>query len=211
MDSLEIFIRLGSTFLLSFIFGLSRQYLHKPVGFGTFIFVSVGACALAITALNLSPENPLPLLSSIVTGIGFLGAGALIKTSGDRIHGFTNASTIWLFAVFGMLLGVGEYAIGMIIFLIVIVSLILDIILEERGVGSYQRRLFIYTNTVIDKDTLALELGLNVHRHQLLSMEIDKKNCHVCFAYLLQGSRLTINKIGQQLYKRDWVESYKIE
>jgi putative Mg2+ transporter-C (MgtC) family protein len=211
VELLEIFFRLGVTFLFSLLFGLARQYLHKPMGFGTFVFVAVGACSLAITAVNLTEGDPLALLSSIVTGIGFLGAGALIKTSSDKIFGFTNASTIWLFAVFGLVMGVGEYAIGVIIYLIVVVSIILDVILEERGVGSYQKRLYINTNKVVDKDTLALELELNEHRHRLISMEIDKKNHKVNFSYQIQGTKVVINRIGHLLYKRDWVESYKIE
>ena len=63
---------------LALVFGLARQRRGKPIGFGTFIFVSVGSCSLAVVALQLSPANPLPLLGAVVTGIGFRGAGALI-------------------------------------------------------------------------------------------------------------------------------------
>ena|SRR5659263_171028 len=100
MELLIILLRLTLTFALSLIFGYERQRSHKPIGFGTFIFVSVGSCGLAITATILS-ENPLPLLGSVVTGIGFLGAGALIKTN-EKTFGFTTAASVWLFAIFGI-------------------------------------------------------------------------------------------------------------
>jgi putative Mg2+ transporter-C (MgtC) family protein len=111
MEISVILLRLFFTFALSCVFGVERQKSHKPIGFGAFIFVSVGACALAITATIIEPENPLPLLGAIVTGIGFLGAGALIKTS-DKTFGFTTAASIWLFAIFGIINGVGEYFLG---------------------------------------------------------------------------------------------------
>src|SRR6185503_20781311 len=99
-----------STFVLAFAFGLARQKLGKAIGFGTFIFVALGACGLSLVALEFADQqqNPLPLLSAIVTGIGFLGAGALFRTA-DRVVGFTSAATIWIFACFGMAIGLGEF------------------------------------------------------------------------------------------------------
>jgi putative Mg2+ transporter-C (MgtC) family protein len=211
MDLFETFVRLGLTFLFSLLFGVSRQYLHKPVGFGTFIFVSVGSCALAITALNLNPDNPLPLLSAIVTGIGFLGAGALIKPTADKIFGFTNAASIWLFAVFGMVIGVGEYALAAIIYLMVIVSIVLDLCLENIGLGSYQRKLYLTTNLLIDKETVNAALGLDRGNNRLLLMEVDKAKSRVCFTYILRGTRRDLNQVGHLLYSTEWVESYHIE
>ena len=78
------------TFLASLAFGIQRQKSHKPIGFGTFTLVSVGACALSIIAELLSPENPLSLMGAIMTGIGFLGAGAMIK-SNDKTRQITGA------------------------------------------------------------------------------------------------------------------------
>src|SRR3989338_4516536 len=115
MDLLTILLRLGLTFILTMIFGLERQRAHKPVGFGTFTFIALGSCALAITAVDLVPENPVGLMAAVVTGIGFLGAGALIR-SGDKIFGFTTSSSMWLFAIIGILLGVGEYLLGTLVY-----------------------------------------------------------------------------------------------
>ena len=84
MELQLVLLRFLLTFGFSFAFGLERQKAHKPVGFGTYAFVSSGACALSIAAVTLNKENPFSLLAAIVTGIGFLGAGALIKTS-DKI------------------------------------------------------------------------------------------------------------------------------
>lgn len=206
-------IRFLITFILSFIFGTWRQKSHKPVGFGTFVFVSVGSCALAIIALNLKSlgaENPLPLLSAIVTGIGFLGAGALIKTT-DKIFGFTSASTIWLFAIFGLIIGVGEYLIGLIIYSLIITVVFYDLHLEKKGVGSYQKKIVITTNDIIAETEIKDIFSMNSSRYKLTFFEVDKTNKKISFTYLIEGTKGQINKIPKKLYEKEWFESCKIE
>jgi len=152
MELSIILLRLIITFALSLIFGYERQRSHKPIGFGTFIFVSVGSCGLAITATLLN-ENPLPLLGSVVTGIGFLGAGALIKTN-EKTFGFTTAASVWLFAIFGIIIGVGQYTIGITVYLITWVIIYFDKLFEKKGMGYYQKKLIINTNKIVDKSDI---------------------------------------------------------
>ncbi len=212
--SLQItLLRFFITFILSFLFGIWRQKSHKPVGFGTFVFVSVGSCALAITALNLAAvgaDNPLPLLSAIVTGIGFLGAGALIKTT-DKIFGFTSAATIWLFAIFGLIIGVGEYLIGIIIYTLVGIVVFYDIHLEKKGIGSYQKKIVITTNEIISEKEIKEILSINASKYKLTFLEVDKKNNKLSFTYLIEGTKEQINKIPKNLFEKDWFESCRIE
>src|SRR5438094_3657204 len=108
IDPAESVFRLLLVFALAFGIGLERQIRRKPVGFGTFIFVSTGAAALAILAITLEEDNPLPLLGGVITGIGFLGAGALIR-SNDRVFGFTTAALVWAMAARGVAAGEGLY------------------------------------------------------------------------------------------------------
>lgn len=212
--SLQItLLRFFITFILSFLFGIWRQKSHKPVGFGTFVFVSVGSCSLAITALNLAAvgvDNPLPLLSAIVTGIGFLGAGALIKTT-DKIFGFTSAATIWLFAIFGLIIGVGEYLIGIIVYALIGIVVFYDIYLEKRGIGSYQKKIIITTNEIISEKEIKEILSINASKYKLTFLEVDKKNNKLSFTYLIEGTKEQINKIPKNLFEKDWFESCKIE
>src|SRR3989338_11200996 len=84
-----IVLRLLPVLIGSLFFGLIRQKLHKPISFGTFTFVSFGSCALALLSLVIPGGSPLLLVGSIVTGIGFLGAGALMRTP-DKTLGFTS-------------------------------------------------------------------------------------------------------------------------
>src|SRR3989440_5993693 len=108
IDPTEVVLRLLFVFGLAFSVGLERQLHRKPVGLGTFIFVSMGAATLAILAITLEEDNPLPLLGGVITGIGFLGAGALIR-SNDRVFGFTTAALVWAMAALGVAAGARPY------------------------------------------------------------------------------------------------------
>lgn len=136
--------RLGAAIVLSLVFGLVRQRSGKPIGFGTFTFVAVGACALALVAVRLAPDAPLALLGAIVTGIGFLGAGALVRSATpERISGFTSAATIWIVAVFGLTIGVGEYLLGGLVYVAIWLVTSIDRFLERRGRGVHRRQLTV--------------------------------------------------------------------
>lgn len=208
MEILIILQRFALTFALSLIFGLERQRSHKPISFGTFIFVAMGSCGLGITAIMLNIDNPLPLLSAIVTGIGFLGAGALIKTT-DKIFGFTTAAAIWLFAILGLVIGVGNYFIGILIYASVWVVIFIDKYFEVKGIGSYQKRITITANRNISNEELKLALGAK--KHKVVSIEVNKKGNHVVIVTLAEGSKEDINKLPHILSKKDWVSSFKIE
>ena len=211
METSIIVLRLIITFILSFTFGIERQRSHKPIGFGAFIFVSVGSCGLAIVATNLYVDNPLPLLGSIVTGIGFLGAGALIKTN-DKTIGFTTAASIWLFAIFGIGIGVGQYIMATSIYIVTWIVIFFDHFFEINGIGFYQKRLVVTTNRIIEVQDIKKQLLLiNIKRYNVINLDVDKQNNTVSVTFFVEGSAENIHKIPKILYVNDWFESCKIE
>jgi putative Mg2+ transporter-C (MgtC) family protein len=200
-------MRFSVVFVLSLIFGLERQKCHKPIGFGTYIFVAVGACALSITAITLSPENPISLMAAIVTGIGFLGAGALIKTS-DKIFGFTSAASIWLFAILGAVVGVGEYYIALVIYISVWIVIEIDKELERRGIGSYQRKLHITATRPFDGEELKSIINIKFKIHNI---DVNKKNKQYSLLLSVEGSKTEMNQLPKRLSKIEWIECFSIE
>ena len=160
MEIIIILLRFALIFALALIFGLERQRSHQPVGFGTFVFVSVGACGLTMAALILNPEDPLPVIGAIITGIGFLGAGALIKTT-DKIFGFTSAAGIWLFAILGVVTGLGEYLLALSMYILIWATLFIDKFLQKQGIGSYQKKLSVVTRAENTKCTQTQRYTLN--------------------------------------------------
>jgi len=209
MEFFTLATRFFIVFSLALVFGLERQKAHKPVSFGTFIFVSMGACALALTATSIDIQNRIIILGSIVTGIGFLGAGALIKTS-DRIFGFTTAASIWIMAIFGIVIGVGEYLTGFFVYTGIWGIVLIDRVLEKKGIGSYQRKIIINTNKIInEKEIISLINGST--RKRLINVYIDKKENKMSLTYLISGKKEDINAIPQKIFDKPWFESFKVE
>lgn len=104
---LEIFIlRISICFILSIIIGLERQYRHGPVGLRTNVLVALGAFLFNYATYSFIGHDESRIASSIVSGIGFLGAGMIIK-DGKSIWGLNTAATLWCVAAVGLLTSVG--------------------------------------------------------------------------------------------------------
>jgi len=200
-------MRLAIVLLFSLLFGLERQKSHKPIGFGTFIFVAIGSCGLSIAATLVMPNDYLSLLGAIVTGIGFLGAGALIKTT-DKIFGFTTAASIWLFAIIGLLIGIKQYFLGITVYTTVWLVIIIDKYLEHKGIGSYQKKLSIVLNKNIHSYDLNKILRI---KYKILGIDIDKRLNNYTLNLLVEGNKRNINQIPKKLLIIKEVDSFKIE
>ncbi len=109
--SMEDLLKLGLAILVGGLIGFEREYRDKAAGFRTNILIAVGAALFTIFSLRVGHEvNPTRIAANIVTGIGFLGAGAIMREEG-KVAGLTTAATIWLTAALGMGVGAGEYAV----------------------------------------------------------------------------------------------------
>lgn len=208
MDSNVVLARFGTAFVLAFALGIVRQRLGKPIGFGTFIFVALGACGLALTAMRFRPEDPLPLLSSIVTGIGFLGAGALFRTA-DRVVGFTSAATIWICAVFGLTIGVGEYQIAGLVYGAIWAVIAVDHHLEKRWFGAHERKLTVELRLGLSETEYA-SLGLPPLA-QAQALEQDRVQQRLMATFSINRPRVALGEFARQLSEKDGVLRLNIE
>ncbi len=99
--------------LLGGLVGLERELRDKPAGFRTIILICVGACVF--TLLSQATTGPTAdsgrIAAQVVTGVGFLGAGAIIQ-GGGSVYGMTTAATIWAVAAIGMAVGFGHMALA---------------------------------------------------------------------------------------------------
>jgi putative Mg2+ transporter-C (MgtC) family protein len=109
MDTTEIAIRLGAAALLGAALGLNRDLHGKPTGVRTLALVGL-ASALIVIAVGHGEGDVSRVMQGIVTGIGFLGAGVIIRSeNGKHVHNLTTAACVWLTACVGMTCGVGEW------------------------------------------------------------------------------------------------------
>ena len=112
------------------VIGLEREISGKPAGLRTTVLICVGSCLFVILSYVMAWDDdgsqigdPARIAAQIVTGIGFLGAGAIIQSRGSVI-GLTTAATIWVTASIGMAIGIGYYPLAVVTTLIILFVLL---------------------------------------------------------------------------------------
>jgi putative Mg2+ transporter-C (MgtC) family protein len=124
----ELVQRLLTAALLGSILGFERESRQKSAGLRTNILISIGSALFTLMSYELADEvtggDPGRVAAQIVTGIGFLGAGAIMRTDGG-VQGLTTAATIWVNAAVGVAAGGGEYHIAFIATAVTVVVLFL--------------------------------------------------------------------------------------
>ena len=130
MDFSDFVLRLLAAMLLGAGIGVERQIKQRSAGLTTNALVSIGACLFVLlsemTYLDYEENiDRLRVVSQIVTGIGFLGAGVIMK-DGFTIHGLNTAATIWCSAAVGSLCGFGMYLEGLMLPLAFLKTLLME-------------------------------------------------------------------------------------
>ncbi|OGO79972.1 MAG: hypothetical protein A3K41_09730 [Chloroflexi bacterium RIFOXYD12_FULL_57_15] len=129
-------IKVGIAVLVGGAIGLEREVQYKAAGFRTIILITLGSTLYTLFSISIEPDpSPSRIASNIVTGIGFLGAGTILR-EGGRIGGLTTAATIWLAAALGMGIGAGE-----IDFVLAATAITLIVLVFFPSVGAWIDRL----------------------------------------------------------------------
>lgn len=122
----EVILRLILTTVLGGLIGIEREYHNRPAGLRTHILVSLVSTLIMIVGIEIHEKNggtdPTRLAAQVVSGIGFLGAGTIIRT-GSSIKGLTTAATLWANAGIGLAVGAGFYYASVLSVVIVLVTL----------------------------------------------------------------------------------------
>lgn len=105
-------LRIIMALVVGAIIGLEREVSDKAAGLRTNILICVGAALFTVASLKVFDVRDAHIVAQIVAGVGFLGAGAIMR-EGDRVVGLTTAATIWTVAAIGMTIGLGFFALGL--------------------------------------------------------------------------------------------------
>ena len=113
---------LALSVLLATLIGVEREYKGHNAGLRTHILVCLGACLIMLLSLKIEGAAPARLAAQVVSGIGFLGAGAILKTK-NTIKGLTTAGSLWACACVGLACGAGEIVLAIVTTLLIMFSL----------------------------------------------------------------------------------------
>ena len=125
---LHVLVRLVAATLLGAVVGIQRERAGKPAGLRTHMLVTLGTAVfvLACSGVGMSLDGQSRVIQGIVTGIGFIGAGSILKLSEQRdVQGLTTAAGVWMSAAIGVAVGLGSLGVAILstFFTLVILSL----------------------------------------------------------------------------------------
>ena len=112
--TIDALIKLGVTTILSGFIGFEREHSHRPAGFRTHILVAVGSSLVMLTSVYVFDSQGMSgdvtrMSAQVLSGIGFLGAGTILR-EGFSVKGLTTAASLWAVACIGIAVGAGFYA-----------------------------------------------------------------------------------------------------
>lgn len=135
---MEIFSRLALSVILSSLVGLERELHRRTAGLRTHILVSMGSCLIMLTSLYVFaiykdqvPLDPTRIAAGVITGIGFLGAGTIMRERAG-VKGLTTAASLWVVAGVGLAVGCGFYPAA--IFATLLTLVVLMVLRSVEGV-----------------------------------------------------------------------------
>lgn len=146
----EICLRLACAMLVGLVIGTEREYTHRPAGMRTHILVALGACVVSITGELLfhhysqlgSTADPARLSAQVITGVGFLGAGTIMR-EGTTVKGLTTAASVWAVACLGIASGFGYYTLAIFGMVFIFVTLTIfewvqNLLIKPKGGASLE-------------------------------------------------------------------------
>lgn len=202
----EMLLRLLLSAVLGLMIGLEREFKRKPLGLKTSLVIAIVSCLLTIVSIQSAyffPQSdytriqmdPLRLAAQIVSGIGFLGAGVILRKEDDTITGLTTAAMIWGAAGIGIATGAGFYieAIAGVTLLLISVEL-LPYVIKRVGFKGLQSR------DIVLKINLQEKQGIEEIITEIEKMNVDVKSTRI--KDLKEGNYLIISKVRINYKKR---------
>jgi putative Mg2+ transporter-C (MgtC) family protein len=145
-----VLAKLGASVILGLIIGLEREIRRKPLGLKTSLVICVSSCLLTIVSIESANRfavptvhvmDPMRLAAQIVSGVGFLGAGVILRKNNDVIMGLTTAAMIWSASGLGIAVGAGFFLEAFIGVSLIIISVeLFPIILKNIGPKSLSEK-----------------------------------------------------------------------
>jgi putative Mg2+ transporter-C (MgtC) family protein len=205
----EVLLKLGVSLLIGTVIGGEREYKNKAAGLRTLILICLGSTLFTIISVSVGAESESGrVASNIVTGIGFLGAGAIMR-EGLTVSGLTTSSSIWVTAALGMAVGAGEYYLSVFATIIVLVVLTLFGYVQPL-IDRYQKAIQLHiTFGGIDDNMQEMEERMRHYDLRFLKTREMKKDGDSIFHYEVSGPERIIDKLLKELRENKRIRTFE--
>jgi putative Mg2+ transporter-C (MgtC) family protein len=215
MEIITVVLKLVLAVALGGLIGLEREASQKPAGFRTNILVCVGSAMMMTLAVLLiqskggTPDTLVRMAAGVITGIGFLGAGTILHARGT-IAGLTTASTLWLVAGLGLVIGAGYYVPALIFTAVTIATLFAF----GRIENAYLRKAQFHYNVTFKQRPYILsslrKLALH-HGVRLEKINLKEEGKSFLVSFFFSASDEKEQEFNQGLFELADIEELKIE
>ena len=175
---LQVALRLTCAMVVGIVIGLEREFTHRPAGLRTHILVALGACVASVLGemifCNMNGNaDPARISAQVITGVGFLGAGTIMR-EGTTVKGLTTAASVWAVACLGLAAGSGYYFLSLAGMVFIFVTLTLFEFLQHRLMKQNVVRRTIEVETEDISQTLKLLYRYADESHTVIeNLEVD--------------------------------------
>ncbi|HLP79131.1 MAG TPA: MgtC/SapB family protein [Acidobacteriota bacterium] len=136
----DFLIKIGLCLCFGLIIGAGRERANKPAGISTHSLVIGGSMLFTILSLTIDPQSTSRIAAQIVTGVGFLGAGIIMRDNNGLVRNLTTAASIWFSAAIGMLVGYGFYGYAVIAVVFAVVTPLIPHVPVDHEVTLVKKR-----------------------------------------------------------------------
>ena len=193
LDIWAILTRFVCAMIVGIVIGMEREFTHRPAGLRTHVLVTLGACAVMITGQLIFAQykpfganaDPARLAAQVISGVGFLGAGTIMR-EGVNVKGLTTAASLWAVACLGIAAGGGYYIVALAGTVLMFITLTLLEVLQNAMLKGSKRN---------NKDYIVVaenaSLGVNAINHLA-----DSTSCHisnVSIEDVAEGAKITFH------------------
>jgi putative Mg2+ transporter-C (MgtC) family protein len=211
MIYLDITLRILISIVLGALIGFERERRNRPAGLRTHILVSLGSCLFTISSIEFSKiyggVDPSRVAANIVTGIGFLGAGTIMK-EGLTIKGLTTAATIWLSSAIGLSCGLGSYFSAILVSILAFFILIFVRSFELEKFGILKGNLKIFNVKVTDRPGQLGKIGTIFGKYgiHIRNVKFEREENFLNIEFVLNvPENIEIKDVCNELSKEDFV------
>lgn len=208
----EYLLRVAVAALIGAAIGSEREYRDKAAGLRTIMLICVGASLFSIVGQELIGNSdrgdPSRMSSSIVSGVGFLGAGVIFRR-GNRSTGITTAATIWCAAALGLASGIGRFALALTVGAGILAILWLLPPLERLIDHQRESKDYELTTTLGDVSIDDLHALFDEHQLKVIECSHGKKNGQLISEFAVIGRHDRHTSMSHALIDAAWIDDYR--
>jgi putative Mg2+ transporter-C (MgtC) family protein len=223
VENYDFIFKLGAALFLGLLIGVDRQLKHKPLGMKTSMVISVASCLITLVSIKSVQKysipgqtnmDPMRLAAQIVSGVGFIGAGVILRRSNEMISGLTTAAMVWAASALGIAAGTGFYAEAIVAVLFIIMATNLFPVIVKLWGPQKLREKDISVHVVVKDELEMMELIQHIEANYKVKhikvKDIGEKKQEIHFI-LTASEKNPCTTIYSEIKKQEHVLAVEVE